>query len=1366
MRTSIDVIHRIQHDDIIDQEQVVVGYQDRFLGVIEKSFNSFVWCKVEMASIYDLAIPKHRIEYFKYHNEIVWSKKDRIDKVFGSLTNGDETIAEVVQRHGPIIEIEKLQSVEYSMNNLDSETVGRNTIKSQPTHFICIPLQNEELKQNTKKIQNHMKSIDSRLEESFLGINALHVSLVMLRCPTAASVERAKLIFKSFSNILSIYVNHNLAFTFKTLKTFNGRVLYSPPVETARLDALVQFMKHSFSSAGIQLVGNFDPFRAHMTIAKLGKNLSRAMNHISSDCYSEFADMCLGSDSCRSIELCEIYQPKDEYTGFYRTICTVSNNLEDSRRVYAFDNIGELFLDLRGYDCIESTSESNKPSTSDSEHDDSSLDSLDGHSKSTVLILRGLPGCGKSTLANNLVDYVHSKWVDKNIVKISADDKFANGVFDRQQLSRSHEICRIELAQEVKRGTDIIILDNTNISLCEYDYAIDLCRQHNASAKIIEFVCANSEEEALLMSANSIHKVPPDSISRMWSRWVPDSHALLVHNHSLCNARCELCPSDFNWSWGRWLEELKKAETIGIEFNYIGAMLNMHSRQELFSLHPARHLSNICGHHVTLIHANDLGMNIDEEHILNTFNIGDDCLINEVDEMNDSLCQGLVVDVNKYICSDVVNALPISRHITISHDSAVRAKYTKNMIASVSSQCQVLSEEPQTAHCSTSYYGSIGICVRDKHAPPNHNTFYLYTPIDLVRLISKTTKKVNIVNIPSVLSSSSNTNECVHINSCKYFHIPYTNNSTRFTQVNIFDFDDTLFYTPSKEFYSKGGRKGNSRKYSWICSSDSLSLNLPMHNGPAYLEFLKCAQNNDSIIVLLTGRHEALKQDICNILQSRNILKHFHGIVCKPTSRESTELFKAQVVSEICRTIAKEIEVHVWDDKQSNLNAIIELHVTNQMTHVLHPHCVSPVPPYSIPLNDHTIIESWAESSGMLADSEFTAACERAVTRIHDCWTYTHAQLYPDVNSYEMTRICGSSNFCRRTDADMVLINCHRGDKRYNEIYDLQVFVSNLSTLYPTDVMRIHFAKSIGHISILFEWSDLPHCEVDISMLSLSNTSNICENISLSEALSWSVREYAKFESKIDSATAKILYSICVYNTCTYAIQKVGLSFRDFGALLCACRRVMEKAFCFGTVVNGVRSFLLALSLVEIIDSLAYEDCATHISVDLIFSKWISFHKCSDMSEYYNMYRRDLVADYHLYNIKKTFRTVSNELNRQSIYEFLDVLGIPDPQIYSRVKIVCSQIEDNTLLYSLRNTMKGILTKYCGRLIRDGHQIVNDMRESFYCNDSTIVIASLNINKVSLDAFLNVSNRIISEAEMFMKDNQKSKDANFNFYVE
>ena len=67
----------------------------------EDPFEKFShWC--DLASVGEddevLAIPQHRIQYFKYRDTKVWDKPSRTDMIFGSTSTQDHDINEVLTK--------------------------------------------------------------------------------------------------------------------------------------------------------------------------------------------------------------------------------------------------------------------------------------------------------------------------------------------------------------------------------------------------------------------------------------------------------------------------------------------------------------------------------------------------------------------------------------------------------------------------------------------------------------------------------------------------------------------------------------------------------------------------------------------------------------------------------------------------------------------------------------------------------------------------------------------------------------------------------------------------------------------------------------------------------------------------------------------------------------------------------------------------------------------------------------------------------------------------------------------------------------------------------------------------------------------
>lgn len=91
MRPAHDVINRLLHDASLATALpfISVGYIDRFAGVMTRPFLEFDWSDFSSLDPFDkaiVAIPKHRIVFFKYKTTDIWNRPERLDHVFiGSL---------------------------------------------------------------------------------------------------------------------------------------------------------------------------------------------------------------------------------------------------------------------------------------------------------------------------------------------------------------------------------------------------------------------------------------------------------------------------------------------------------------------------------------------------------------------------------------------------------------------------------------------------------------------------------------------------------------------------------------------------------------------------------------------------------------------------------------------------------------------------------------------------------------------------------------------------------------------------------------------------------------------------------------------------------------------------------------------------------------------------------------------------------------------------------------------------------------------------------------------------------------------------------------------------------------------------------
>lgn len=120
-----------------------------------------------------------------------------------------------------------------------------------------------------------------------------------------------------------------------------------------------------------------------------------------------------------------------------------------------------------------------------------------------LLLIRGLPGSGKSTMAQAM--YLSH-------VNLETDHFFEQGsrgyVFDRSKLADAHRWCQQLTQRYLLDGTPVVV-SNTFTMLWEMDVYRDIAIATGATLRVVEATG----------KFKNVHDVPEDVIAKMQSRW-------------------------------------------------------------------------------------------------------------------------------------------------------------------------------------------------------------------------------------------------------------------------------------------------------------------------------------------------------------------------------------------------------------------------------------------------------------------------------------------------------------------------------------------------------------------------------------------------------------------------------------------------------------------------------------------------------------------------------------------------------------------------------------------------------------------------------------------------------------------------------
>ena len=125
---------------------------------------------------------------------------------------------------------------------------------------------------------------------------------------------------------------------------------------------------------------------------------------------------------------------------------------------------------------------------------------------STLYLIRGLPGSGKSTFAEVLGDALGTQYLE-------ADMYFLQGCgykFEPSKLAQAHQWCQSSTETYLARGEDVVV-SNTSTTEKEVETYKKIAEEYGA--KFVSLVVENRH------CGKNIHNVPEEALTRMQQRF-------------------------------------------------------------------------------------------------------------------------------------------------------------------------------------------------------------------------------------------------------------------------------------------------------------------------------------------------------------------------------------------------------------------------------------------------------------------------------------------------------------------------------------------------------------------------------------------------------------------------------------------------------------------------------------------------------------------------------------------------------------------------------------------------------------------------------------------------------------------------------
>ena len=1337
MRTADDVISRILWDPDLPSDEFKVGYLDRFVGVIEKPFSAFSWEDLATVGINVLAVPKHRIQYFKFRDEIVWDKSTQMDNFFGS--RGGRLIQGIVAEQQLSVsveasnELDTTKNIEVELKPSQAELIeiddndgvesasNAHMDQNRPTHFVCFHITSDQVKDNVSSILTHITTSTPQLAAACLPNTALHVTLCMVRLENDHQISIAKEVLEN-SRLHFIHALPRCSqLSFTGVSNFCERLVYAKVAPSPALDNFVFFLLERFQEAGLRTPGNHKEYTAHMTLVKLSRPMQRELQTgvISPALYQPFLNTNIGSNCMEKLSLCSMTGPKVA-DGFYLRLCEVSNSLSGlpsnfvslltKRLDYFFVNgiVTEIEHDrlskaIQGQESEQEFDMAIEEIICLGQEETMCSSSVAEAAQVPVVIsLRGVPGSGKSFLATHSSEYLSNP---SDVAVCSADSFFMESGayrFSSKLLPKAHTRCLKLFLQACDEGKKFIMIDNTNSKKWEYEIYGYISSILGCRFYILEVPCPSEHVLEAFRSRNQ-HNIDRAAGLKIFQRWEVNEKSSFVPP-SLAYPRAVSTPppsySLVSLCTPKGTESVQALDQFtALTAIYVAIFLTPHSQWKLVStILPT--LPRITADHVTLVFE-------PEKHTCLSANIGSKVTVTVTGCVDDGQLQVATVKLPHTVSCQ--NTQP---HVTISAKENVSVKLANEVLQ---------RQQPKQLYQSQTIEleGVIGVMVHERNvlddAPQSSAVITAKEKQDIANkpsfaITSETDFKIHILPRLAASSEGSELDPSTHICTGKQ----------KITNLYIFDFDGTLFSTPepkeSRRLYENYTGKKWERK-GWLVWPESLLPPVKTSPGPALPTYREHVGQAGSMTVILTGRINRTKTGLLQVLDNYKVYPE--QLITKPDKDdESTPAFKARIVQQLLKKFHDITLVKFWDDNPKNLAAVHNLSMSATHRHIhfeivdatnMIPTVATKQGKKKVKIQPHhrqqiskecfsSTLEAYLAVCGFLPNKAYLSAANFGVHFIAEQFCKL---LGYSGDPFRLIYVFGSFPLGRKGDVDVCLL-CppHLTPTACLEQLWRQLGDCGINYLHKG------YSRRCPRLKIMLEFPNCSPIDYDIVFATISDPTFFNSS---QQTLKLPAPEISSLIKHEDSASKTAITGAVLLHKVLAEIDGI-VSKSQFCAVVEMIVHIFSGQRQKGNAYNCIRTFHIVRLLSEFIKT--HRDSLKEINSDLLFGKFVR-HAAEIPDEHWKKLFGEYVPVCFIPKVRSVFeyaaqKTSLEEVPSTDCYEELMQKSVPyPPEGFTTVEISLSG-SNAVALWKLHTIIEALFPSYIRQLISLGLDILPD----------------------------------------------------------